>query len=206
MSARKGRPAWGAGLCAALLAAGCNFAPAPRPVATEYDLGLVGPVQPPERSLREPILVTEVAAPPRLDTSAMLYRLAYRDAAQLRAYADSRWAAPPAALLSARLRAHFAEADAAGVLTPHDAARAPLALRVELQELSQVFETPARSVVLLELRATLLHDHRVRAQRVFTERLPAATPDAAGGAAAFAAASDKAIAAIVAWTAANAER
>ena len=193
----------GGALCASLVAAGCSIGPAPRPLARAYDFGPPPAAAAPTPALREPIRVDDVAALPWLDTNAMLYRLAYRDTAQPRAYADSRWVAPPAALLSGRLRARMAAADPAGVLGPGDAASAPLTLRVELQELSQVFETPAKSAVLLELRATLLRDHRLSAQRSFVVRVPAATPDAAGGAAAAAVASDRAIAEIIGWTAAN---
>lgn len=205
MSASSRAVALAAALCAALLAAGCSLAPAQRAVPAEYDFGLAKAAAP-ERALHEPILVYDVSAPSRLDTNAMLYRLAYADAAQPRAYADSRWAAPPAALLTARLRARLAAADPAGVLAPGDAAHAQLVLRVELQEFSQVFQTAKKSEALLELRATLLRDRRLSAQRSFVERVPAATPDARGGAAAFAVAGDRAIAAITDWVAANERR
>ncbi|HVB47952.1 MAG TPA: ABC-type transport auxiliary lipoprotein family protein [Burkholderiales bacterium] len=204
MSAALGRR-WvlGGVLCASLVAGGCSIGPAPRPLASAYDFGPPPAATAAAPALREPIRVDDVAALPWLDTSAMLYRLAYRDAAQPRAYADSRWVAPPAALLSGRLRARLAAADPAGVLGPGDPAHAPLTLRVELQELSQVFETPEQSVALLELRATLLRDHRLSAQGTFVVRVPAATPDAAGGAAAVAVASDRAIAEIIGWTGAH---
>lgn len=191
-----------AALFAAAVAAGCSLAPA-RPVAERYDFGPSAVAASGPKLLHQPILVAEVSAPPWLDTSAMLYRLAYRDAAQPRAYAHSRWVGPPAALLTARLRARLAAADAAGVLVPGDEVRAPLTLRVELQGFSQVFDTPAKSAARLELRATLLRGRRLRAQRTFVLRVPAATPDAAGGAAAFAAASDRAITRIIDWVAAS---
>lgn len=200
-AARRTRLGVGAALCAALVAAGCSLAPV-RPVAARYDFGPLAVAQAAPR-LSQPVVVADVGAPSWLDTSAMLYRLAYQDAAQPRAYADSRWVAPPAALLTAQLRARLAAADPAGVLTPGDGARAPLVLRVELQEFTQVFETPAKSVAQLALRATLLRDGRLIAQHTIVARVPAATPNAAGGAAAFAAASDRAISAIVGWVAAH---
>lgn len=205
MSAAAGlRRALAAALGAALIGAGCSIVPAQRPLAARYDFGPPPAARAAARPLHEPIVVDDVTAPSWLDTSAMLYRLAYRDVAEPRAYAHSRWVAPPAALLSARLRARVAAADGAGVLVPGDGGRARLVLRVELQEFSQLFESPKRSVAQIELRATLLRDRRLSAQRSFVLRVPAATPNAAGGAAALAAASDAAIGRIVAWTAAQA--
>ena len=69
-------------LCAsALLLAGCSALPAP-PVRTAlYDFG-----------------------PGPEGSNAVLYRLAYSDAQQLRPYSQARWSQPPAQLLQQRLR------------------------------------------------------------------------------------------------------
>jgi cholesterol transport system auxiliary component len=186
---------------AAAIVAGCSIGPQQRPAQTEYDFG-----PPPAHSgasprIREPVLVPEVTAPAWLDTNAMGYRLAYQDAASPRAYANSRWVAPPPALMTARLRGRLAGESAAGVLAPEDNARADAVLRVELTEFAQVFSAPGSSEAVVQVRASLVRGQKLAAQRTFVARKPAATADAAGAAAAFSAAADEAVEAVVAWTA-----
>ncbi|MCU0805217.1 MAG: ABC-type transport auxiliary lipoprotein family protein [Burkholderiales bacterium] len=185
----------------AAVIAGCSIGPQPRAAQTEYDFGPM-PAQPAGAPrIREPVLVPEVTAPAWLDTSAMVYRLAYQDVASPRAYANSRWVMPPAALLTARLRSRLAQESAAGVLTPEDNARADVVLRVELTEFSQRFDAPGSSHAVVQVRASLIRGQRLAAQREFVVRKPAAAADAAGAAAAFSAAADEALDAVVNWAA-----
>lgn len=147
-----------------------------------------------------PIVLQEVRAPPALDSAAVLYRLAYSDAQQLRPYAQARWSMAPAQLVRQRLRESLSRKRA--VLDPGESA-VPLTLRVELQEFSQIFETAQTSSGLVRLRATLIEAKagadRLVAQRVFVVQRPAASPDAPGGVRALTTASEAAVEEIGEW-------
>jgi cholesterol transport system auxiliary component len=56
---------------------------------------------------------------------------------------------------------------------------------------------------VVQLRASVVRDQRLIAQRPFTARRPSPAPDAAGAAAALAQASDALLDEIVVWTAAT---
>jgi cholesterol transport system auxiliary component len=135
-----------------------------------------------------------------VDGTAVLYRLAYADVQQLRPYAQARWSMPPAQLVRQRLRDQLSQQRV--VLNPAEGP-AGWILRLELEEFTQVFETPDRSVGLVRLRATLLETvngrERLVAQRRFTVQRPAASADAPGGVRALTAASDVATDEIVQW-------
>jgi cholesterol transport system auxiliary component len=138
-------------------------------------------------------------------SSAVLYRLAYANAQQLRPYTLARWSQPPAQLVQQRLRAELGRHRA--LLDANDAAALsaprPAVLRVELEEFSQVFQSPSDSVGLLRLRATLVEPRStgvaLLGQRVFIIERPAASPDAAGGTRALAEAAQQAAQEIDAW-------
>ncbi len=138
-------------------------------------------------------------------SSAVLYRLAYANAQQLRPYTLARWSQPPAQLVQQRLRAELGRHRA--LLDANDAAALsaprPAVLRVELEEFSQVFQSPSDSVGLLRLRATLVEPRSTGValldQRVFSIARPAASPDAAGGTRALAEAAQQAAQEIDAW-------
>jgi cholesterol transport system auxiliary component len=147
-----------------------------------------------------PIVLQEVEAPPALDSAAVLYRLAYSDVQRLRPYSQARWSMPPAQLVRQRLREALSLKRA--VVNPGESS-VPLALRVELQEFSQLFETAQASGGLVRLRATLIEARdgaeRLVAQRVFVVQRPAATADAPGGVRALRAATDAIVEEIGAW-------
>jgi cholesterol transport system auxiliary component len=142
-------------------------------------------------------------APAWLDHSGIAYRLHYHDLARHQVYANSRWVAAPAALLTQRLRSRFS-AVATGVVASGEGVRADYALHLELEDFSQFFETPETSRVAVVVRATLvrLADRTLRAQRSFTVQRPA-SPDAAGAVAALGEASDALIRELLEWTAEN---
>jgi len=178
----------------------------PPPRATVYDFG-PGPLAP-EPATRQapqpPLVLAEVEASAALDSTAVLYRLAYSDAQQLRPYAQARWSMAPAQLLRQRLREQLGQRRAVlnatqGVVVPPPA----LTLHLELEEFSQLFETPERSNALLRLRATLGQNgngsERLVAQRSFVLQRPAPTADAAGGVRALTAATDAVIQEMVPW-------
>jgi cholesterol transport system auxiliary component len=145
-------------------------------------------------------VLQEVEAPPALDSAAVLYRLAYSDVQQLRPYSQARWSMPPAQLVRQLLRESLSLKRA--VVNPGEGS-VPLALRVELQEFSQIFETAQKSSGLVRLRATLIESRdgadRLIAQQVFVAQRPAASADAPGGVRALQAATETAVEQIGAW-------
>jgi cholesterol transport system auxiliary component len=186
-------------LAAVAVLAGCAGNTAAPPV--EYDFGPGGAtLEEPPRLARE-ITVADASAPAWLDSPALVYRLAYRDAAQPRAYAESRWVAPPAALFTAQLRQRLVATTRSGVLVPDDGVRTAAILRVELQEFSQVFDAPERSRAVVRVRAVLVANGRLVAQTSFALDRSAPSPDAAGGARALALAADAAIDRLIGWAA-----
>jgi ABC-type uncharacterized transport system auxiliary subunit len=170
-------------LFATLLLAACATGGRDRPPAGVYDFG------PPAGALgadaRWSRLIVEVRAPHWFDSLTIEYRLAYDNPRQLREYASSRWAGPPARLLGLRLRQLLGARGAGGDGEPG------CLLRIDLQEFAQVFDTPRTSRGVLHARVDLLDARRQRlAGQVFAVEQAAATADAAGGVAALAAAGD----------------
>ena len=138
------------------------------------------------------VVLAEVEAPGALDGTAILYRLAFANAQQLMPYAQARWSTPPAQLIRQRLQDVLGQkrlvstpSESATALGAAGPTRAVLALRVELEEFTQYFETAERSFGLLRLRATASSvgagGERVLGQRTLVVRRPAPTADAAGG-------------------------
>jgi ABC-type uncharacterized transport system auxiliary subunit len=84
---------------------------------------------------------------------------------------------------------------------PGDNARYDAALRVDLIEFAQVFDTAEASRARVAVRATLVRDQKVLAQRTFTAERADAGATAASGAAALADAAQESIDALVRWTA-----
>ena len=168
-----------------------DFGPAPVPTAATGALpGLAA------------VALFEPQVSPALEGSAVLYRLAYADAQQLKPYALTRWSMPPAQLISQRLRQQLGEQRA--VVAPGEAA-AQFNLRLVLEEFSQVFDSPAQSHGLLRLRATLSQriagSEALLAQRSFVVQQPAPTPDALGAVRALTSASDRTVGQVSAWLA-----
>lgn len=142
-----------------------------------HDLGLPPP-QLVGDGQRQSLLAVEVRAPLWMDSLGISYRLAYADASQLREYARSRWAGPPAQLIEQRLMQQL-DLAAAGQ------ARGKCVLRVEIAEFSQVFVAPAESAGLLQGRAYWLDPRRrPLAEKPLLIRQVAASADARGGVAA----------------------
>lgn len=151
------------------------------------------------------ITVADVEAASALDSTAVLYRLAYADVQRLQPYAQARWSMPPAQLLGQRLRGLLGQQQP--VLREGDGLRVPgkpaQLLRLELDEFSQVFDTPATSVGLVRVNATVVQPDaaggQLLAQRRFVVQLPAPSADAGGGVRALTGASDQLLAEIVSW-------
>ncbi len=171
-----------------------------RPAVFDFGPGLAAQPAAATAQTLPPLLLADIEAPAAVDGTAVLFRLAYADVQQLRPYAQARWSMPPAQLVRQRLRDQLSQQRV--VLSPAEGP-ASLVLRVELEEFTQVFETPERSVGLVRLRATLLETaggrERLVAQRRFTAQKPAPSPDAPGGVRALTAATDAAVEAIAQW-------
>jgi cholesterol transport system auxiliary component len=196
----------GALICIMLLGLGGCSSLKPPARATVYDFG-PGPLATASTTRMAPLptlVLADVEANAALDGSAVLYRLAYSDAQQPRPYAQTRWSMPPAQLLRQRLREQLglrrAVLNAAqGVVSGKPA----MILHLELEEFSQLFETPERSSGLVRVRATLGQAgkgaERLLGQRSFVVQRPAAGADAPGGVRALTEATDAVIAEIELW-------
>lgn len=189
---------------ACTLSACSSLQPPARPLVYDFGPGARTPGMAATATL-PPLALAAVQAASALDTTAVLYRLAYADVQQLRPYALARWSMPPADLLRQRLREQLGRQRP--VLTPAEGllvATPGLTLRIELDEFTQVFDTPEHSVGLLRLRATaglaaVGGGEQLLAQRSFVVQHPSPSPDAAGGARALAAAVEVASAEIAQW-------
>ena len=133
-----------------------------------YDLGTVAVVWKPAD-----LAIAGVSAqgPAWLATPAISYRLLYAGDMERNAYAESRWAAAPPDLIE---RAFNRQTPASG-----EGCR----LRLDVDELIQVFDTPQASRTLLDARATLLppNGETILARRAFSVAQPAPSADARGG-------------------------
>lgn len=187
---------WTVALLAGVVLTGCGLPPR----ATAPQLYDFGPALPPPAAPATalPTLALRVQASPALDSAAMLYRLSYADARQLRAYSQARWAMLPSELVERRLRSGLAVSN---TLVPGDVATR--VLHVDIDEFSQHFQTPDASRGVLRLRASLLRagtgGEQVLAQREYLLERPAPGADAAGGVQALVAATDAAVTELVQW-------
>lgn len=181
----------------------------PKPRATVYDFGPGATATAPSTRMAPlPALVlADVEASTAFDTAAVLYRLGYSDAQQLRPYALARWSMAPGQLLRQRLREHLGQSRpvlnaAQGVVV---AGKPAMILHLDLDEFSQLFETADRSSGLVRLRATLGRGtkgvERLLAQRSFIVQRPAPSADATGGVRALTEATDAVIVEIEQWLA-----
>lgn len=206
-------------LFGAILLAGCSALPDKPVRASLYDFGPGNlAVQPASQPPSLPALAIDDISTSggALDNQAVLYRLTYQDAQELRPYTLARWSMPPAQLVRQRLREQLGQRrnifDARGGLALNRSQNAalPVLLRLDLEEFSQVFTTPGSSVGLIRLRATLIEQatsgEKLIAQRSVVVQRPAPSADAQGGVRALTAATDAAIEEIDAWLQQSAAR
>lgn len=173
-------------LAAVLGLGGCFASGAQKAEPARYDLFVTPPVQTAlDRAAvgRDGLLLwlAEIEAPTWLDTAAMQYRLDYVEPRQRRAFVESRWVAPPAALLEQMVRRNEVFSGRQGM----EGCR----LHLALEEFIQEFAAPDSSRAFIEVRASLLggksRGMQLLAQRNFRQT-QAAGGDAQSGAAAFA--------------------
>ena len=223
---------------------GCTL---PRPGNTPlvFDFG-PGPLHTQPSTRIAPLPPLEFSTPQTstaLNSTAVLYRLGYADAQQLKPYTLARWSMSPAQLIGQRVRAQLglrraivspgditpprpprpaaakpapdlagtstgiakaAAAAATGLAPPPTNGAEPLLnLHLELEEFSQLFDTPDKSSGILRLRATVTQrgtaGESLLAQRSVIVQQAAPTPDASGGVKALTAATDVAIQEIEVW-------
>ena len=206
-------------LVAAFLLAGCSALPDKPVRANLYDFGPGSlTVEPTTRQAALPALAIDDISTSggALDNQAVLYRLTYQNAQELRPYTLARWAAPPAQLVRQRLREQLGQRrpifDARGglALNRSQNAELPLLLRLDLEEFSQVFTAAEASVGLIRLRATLIEQafsgEKLIAQRSIVVQRPAPSADAQGGVKALTQATDAASEEIDLWLQQSAPR
>lgn len=183
--------------------AGCSIGPKATEQPASYDLGPPRQLAAGNPPITAMLALPEVTAPAWLGGNGIVYRLSFENAARAYAYTQSRWTAPPPALLTQRMRSRFAASTSSGIATGTDGVRADYLLRVELEDFSQSFESPASSRVALRARASLVNlaNRNMVAQRVFDVEQATPTPDAPGAVKALAAASDEFMDRLLAWTA-----
>jgi cholesterol transport system auxiliary component len=184
---------------ATALLAGCATPQPPVPKAV-YDFGL-SLQAPSTQAVSAPLpalVLAEVDANAALESTAVVYRLGYADAQQLRPYTLARWSMPPAQLV--RLRVRDALSIRGSVLSTAEGS-APWLLKLELDEFSQLFDSPTSSAGVVRLRATVLRAGAVVAQRSILSRTSAPSQDAPGGVRALTLATDDAVAQLSAWLA-----
>jgi cholesterol transport system auxiliary component len=177
-----------AALAALALLAACGGPGIAPPAPRSYDLGIA----PPAAKL-PPVRVIAVRASAPFDGTEMLYRLAWRDGAEIAAFAHSRWAAPPPELVR---RSLLRALPATG--------NPPCGLALEVQEFTQVFSSKEASEARIELRAQLVAPNGARlASRGVSATEPNAGADAPSGAAALGRATGRALAELGAWVSAQ---
>jgi cholesterol transport system auxiliary component len=180
------------------LLAGCTLTPA-APPRSVYDLGPAAAPVPAGGAVAW--RVADVTASPSAAGEGIAYRLAFQQAQRLEHYRDSLWAAPPAELLTQRLREQLAApATCAG--------RTPALLAVHLDAFEQVFSSARQSQAVMHVQATLWPAGPGAAATRQHWRLarPTATPDAAGAVRALSQAVDDWVPELAAWAAAAACR
>ncbi len=188
--------------------AGCTITPQAQTPVAVYDFGLqqvtsTYDTSSQQRQLWTSLLIAEATSPVWLDSQAIQYRLAYRDPTQLYNYANNRWAASPATLLTHRIRNRIAAVTNDKVISTSDSARTDFRLHLELEEFSQVFDAVDKSHVVIRLRASLVHrsSRSLQAQRNFSIKQAAPTANAAGAVQALTESSDKLTEDLIDWLA-----
>lgn len=186
---------WTLALVGLLLLGGCSILPKSAPPQATYDLG--PPPAKPVKTLPATMHLGQVSAPGWMNDSGMLYRLEYANATRVRAYARSRWVAPPAALFEQRLQAFY-------TVKAHHKSGNSVNSRVTLRliRFEQVFTAPKVAHADLRLQVTVYdRDDDLVAQRMFAGREPCVRPDAEGGVNALSKLSDRVIRHLLNWLA-----
>jgi cholesterol transport system auxiliary component len=171
-----------------------------RQIPARYDFDSVP--DPPERAsqLDAPIAIPQVTAPSWLRSPGLVYRLDYQTPARAQAYAHSQWSAPPAELLTQRLRQLVTGANASFTTTRLGGDSPGYQLEVVLEHFEQVFTSPSESRCLVTLNATLVgRGGTALGQRTFHAERAAPSADAAGAVRGLVPAVDDTIDQMIVW-------
>ena len=198
--------------CLSVLAlSGCALPDKPtRAAMYDFGPGQLSTLPTPRQAVLPPLAIDEITTSGgAIDNLAVLYRLGYADAQQLRPYSQARWSMPPAQLVHQRLLAQLAQrravfnAGSSMALNRNQNSALPLRLRIELEEFSQLFSSADVSVGLIRLRATLVDitpaGEKLLGQHSVVVQRPAISADAPGGVRALTAATDAAIEELDQW-------
>jgi cholesterol transport system auxiliary component len=148
-------------------------------------------------------IIPNVTQPSWMRSRDIFYRMDYESPARPKRYTLSQWVAPPAEMVSMRLREAVRSANIDFTLPAANGASGYL-LQTDMDEFTQVFQTATRSQCIVELRASLWRaDGRIMAQREFRLEIPAPSADASGAARCLATAVDQEDGDIVQWLAAQ---
>lgn len=181
-------------ICAAVcLTAACSLWPAQPPLAQVHDFGPLPAVDHNEGSS---VRVDAVTAPTWLSSDSIHYRLLYDDPTALRQYADNRWAAPPAELLTARLQYLLSQGPARD-----RSVQGNYTISATLLEFEQDFSTPhdAEARLVLEVFLRRSNDNQIVAQREFI-MTQSVKPEVQGAFEGLSQLSNQITAAIAGWT------
>ncbi len=199
----------GVGSAMVMAMTACSLPDKPsRPALYDFGPGALAPKPTTRIAPLAPLALADIDAAGLLDSTAVLYRLAYDDAHQLRPYSQARWSMSPALLLRQRLRETLGErrtmfSAEEGASQTRVNGIVPRVLRIDLEEFTHYFESPAQSRGVVRFRATLLETttagERLVGQRTVIASRPAETADAAGGVRALSAAADAAIEDLSQW-------
>jgi cholesterol transport system auxiliary component len=180
-----------------LLAAGCAAHP---PTLARYDFDSIHSLAAPTARLHATIVIPTVRTQSWLRTSALVYRIAYSTPPHPETYAQSEWSAPPAELLTLRLRQAVSAANAGFTLRSATRNMDGYRLDVTLEQFVQVFSTPRDSRCFVTLSATLTgQGERILAQRTFHSERQAPSHDAPGAVQGLVDATDASLEQILLW-------
>jgi ABC-type uncharacterized transport system auxiliary subunit len=183
-----------AALAMGVVVGGCSLVPETPQVVT-YDLGPAA-AAPASATPLPPLRVFPTDGPSWLDGNAIYYRLHFAQAERLQPYATQRWVMSPVRLFDERMREAIATRGALG----WSGDKATPALKVDLLDFEQVFDSATASRGVVRVRATVFRDGMI-GQKTFVAEQPAPSADGAGGVKALAASSDAVVAAIMDWVA-----
>ncbi len=193
------------------LLSGCTALHKSPPAIATYDLGIQSHTQnrlQPSHKHRKSILIADATVPTWLDSTAIHYRLRYHNPSQSYSYANSRWRASPAAILTQQIRDRIVADTDEQVIKNSGTAKTDYILHIELEEFTQLFDTTQDSHVVIGLRASLIErsSRNLLAQKDFNIKEKAPTADATGAVFALGSASNQLTDQLIAWLTAELSR
>jgi ABC-type uncharacterized transport system auxiliary subunit len=161
-------------LAVATLLAACAPGPEAEPQATAYRLD-TSPTDPPAASPSFADTTLQVTPPTGSFAASrprIFYSLAYRSAAHVGQYGESRWVAPPNRMIGRTVASWLAQSGHwQAVVGPDGSAPADYVLDLAIRRILQVFPAPEESEAVLAFQADLKGpEDRLKAQRLFINR------------------------------------